>query len=116
MVQTKKCRIDGMTCTNCEMRIGKTLRAMKGVIKANVSFKTASAEITFEDKKTTWGKILAAIEGLGYSVESAEGISPKRIWKNVLRKRGGAPLRFCLNFEVPAFPPLNPFSDTAASQ
>ena len=36
-----------------EMRIGKTLRAMKGVIKANVSFKTASAEITFEDKKTT---------------------------------------------------------------
>lgn len=83
MVQTKKCRIDGMTCTNCEMRIGKTLRAMKGVIKANVFFKTASAEITFEDKKTTWGKILAAIEGLGYSVESAEGISPKRIWKNV---------------------------------
>ncbi|MDR2618330.1 MAG: sulfite exporter TauE/SafE family protein [Treponema sp.] len=76
---TKKLYIDGMTCVNCQNRIGQKLRGAPGVEEAEVSYNTGTATVTYNASVITIQEIAAIIEDLGYSVPSgatASGESP----------------------------------------
>jgi len=59
-------RIGGMTCANCQNRIEKKLKETPGVYDAKVDYNTGAAGITYDAAKTSFEKISATIESLGY--------------------------------------------------
>lgn len=61
-------RIDGMTCTNCSMRIENSLRESKGVLEADVSYNKSIAYVKYDAMKISSEHIQDKIEQLGYKV------------------------------------------------
>lgn len=75
---SKKIRlqITGMTCVNCQNKIEKKLTSTKGVIRVKVSYNKASAEIEFDEKKTSPEALTRVIQGLGYGVDQKKAGGP----------------------------------------
>lgn len=67
-VKTKKLRIGGMTCVNCQNAIQKKLRNTAGIKKADVSYNNGTAVITYDTDIISLGDITAVIKRLGYEV------------------------------------------------
>lgn len=67
-VKTKKLRIGGMTCVNCQNTIQKKLRNTAGIKKAEVSYNGGTAVITYDTDIISLGDITAVIKRLGYDV------------------------------------------------
>ena len=67
-VKTKKLRIGGMTCVNCQNTIQKKLRNIAGIKKAEVSYNGGTAVITYDTDIISLGDITAVIKRLGYDV------------------------------------------------
>ncbi len=65
-----KLKIKGMHCSSCEMLIKDALEETNGIKKADVSMKSGSASIEFDESKIDSGKIRAIIEKEGYEVLS----------------------------------------------
>lgn len=64
--QTLVLDIKGMHCTGCASGIKAMLRRVDGVAKADVSFEDRVATVAYDPAKTNAGKIIEAIEKLGY--------------------------------------------------
>ncbi len=60
--------IGGMTCVNCQNKIDKTLRLADGIIRADVSYNSRTAEIVYDTEKIRLSEIIAHIEKLDYTV------------------------------------------------
>lgn len=67
-VKTKKIRIGGMTCVNCQNVIQKKLRNTAGIKKAEVSYNNGTAVITYDTDIISLGDITAVIKRLDYEV------------------------------------------------
>lgn len=65
-----------MTCVNCQNKIEKKLTSTKGVIRVKVSYNKASAEIEFDEKKTSPEALTRVIQGLGYGVDQKKAGGP----------------------------------------
>ena len=61
-------RIGGMTCTNCQNRIEKTLKNTVGIAEAAVNFNTGTAAVTYNPSVITLNEITALVEKLDYQV------------------------------------------------
>ena len=64
--------VDKMTCNMCPISIRHRVLKMKGVHKAVVKRKTATAKITYEDTEATPADIAGVITKLGYPAEVKE--------------------------------------------
>lgn len=73
----KTMEIQGMTCGQCEKIIQKALVKLEGVTEVQVSFKTGSAQITFDSEQITLDQIHETIQNAGYEV-AADGPAGKR--------------------------------------
>jgi len=62
-------RVSGMTCSSCPITIRRRLLKIKGVHKAVVKMKTATATVTYEDTEARPSAIAGAITKLGYPAE-----------------------------------------------
>lgn len=83
MMQTQvRLYLDGMYCRECSDVIAKVLRARRGVVRAEVSYARAVAEVTYDTSITDVGRITAAIEVIGYSATQSR--------TNVARRRCGS--------------------------
>ena len=69
-IKTQHLNIGGMTCINCENHIREDLKKTDGVIKAEVSYKNNTADITYDENKITLIQIKKIIEDLDYEVLS----------------------------------------------
>jgi mercuric ion binding protein len=58
--------IQNMTCTACPYIVLKSMSAIDGVEKVDVSFETKTATVMFDDTKTTVDAIAAASTNAGY--------------------------------------------------
>ena len=72
MVQQKKFRVTGMTCTACSAHVEKAVRAIDGVRQADVSLMMNRMIVSFDDTVTSVGEICAAVARAGYGA-SEEG-------------------------------------------
>jgi copper chaperone CopZ len=59
--------IDGMSCGHCAARIEKSLSELDGVVKVKVNLTGKFAELD-TTKDLEEAKVLAAIDGAGYSL------------------------------------------------
>jgi len=66
-MQTGTIRIGGMTCVNCQNRIEKKLKSLKGIKDASVDYIAGSASVTFDEALIDLSSITGAIESLGYT-------------------------------------------------
>ena len=46
-------KIEGMTCGHCEKSVNRILTGIEGVLECSVSLQNSSAEVTFDNSKTT---------------------------------------------------------------
>ena len=63
--------IEGMTCASCVRRVEKALRAVPGVIAAEVNLGTERARVAAE-KSVSFGNLQQAVEKAGYQVAHQE--------------------------------------------
>ena len=68
---TKTMNIEGMMCEHCEARVKKTLEAIYGVTKAEVSHKAGTAVVTL-DKDVENAILKEAVEAQDYTVKGIE--------------------------------------------
>lgn len=54
-------KIEGMTCGHCEKSVDKIIKGIDGVSEYTVSVKNSSAEVTFDDSKTSKQLIIKAV-------------------------------------------------------
>ena len=64
--QTINVAISGMTCQACASRIEKVLNKKSSIKMASVNFAGESANITFDDSKTTIDEIIGWIKKAGF--------------------------------------------------
>ena len=68
--------ITGMTCASCVARNENALGKVQGVDKAAVNFATEKATVTFDPGAVSTGDLVAAVEGAGYGVVTAQETLP----------------------------------------
>jgi Cu+-exporting ATPase len=68
--------ITGMTCASCVARTEKAIGKVQGVDQAAVNLATEKATVTFDPGKVSTGDIVAAVEGAGYGVVTAQETLP----------------------------------------
>lgn len=54
-------KIEGMTCGHCEKSVNRIISEIAGVSECSVSLQNASAEVTFDNLKTTKHLIIKAV-------------------------------------------------------
>lgn len=60
-------RIEGMTCAGCTIATRKVLERLDGVEKADVSYETKIAVVTYDPAKVTTRQMIAAVATLHYT-------------------------------------------------
>jgi|TARA_R100000005_G_C5000267_1_gene207095 mercuric ion binding protein len=70
-VQSKELRITTLTvsnmyCAACPTIVRRTLEDVDGVVKADVSFRTKQAIVTFDPAKSSSSQLAAAVSDIGY--------------------------------------------------
>ncbi|HDO28267.1 MAG TPA: mercuric transport protein MerTP [Bacteroidetes bacterium] len=67
-VQSVNLKIEGMTCAGCEENINQSVNQLNGILRIRTSYKTGTAEIDFNKRKTDLAEIVNAIKSKGYAV------------------------------------------------
>lgn len=74
-------KIEGMTCSSCEMRIENKLKKMEGVEEAKVLYTSSKLYITYDSNKIQLDSVIRTVEELDYKVISepdGNEISPQK--------------------------------------
>jgi len=69
----KTLKVEGMTCTSCEMRIENVLKKLEGVVDVKATFSSSSVCVTYDANAVSLDKIIEAIEKLHYRVKDKAG-------------------------------------------
>lgn len=64
--QTVTLAVENMTCASCPYIVKKTLAAVSGVSKTEVSFEARTATVTFDDEKANIATLTKATTSAGY--------------------------------------------------
>lgn len=67
-LKTRKLRIGGMTCVNCQNKIEKKLGNTAGIEHAEVNYNTGTASVTYDADIISYKSIVGIIEKLDYEV------------------------------------------------
>ena len=65
-LKTVNVPVQGMSCVSCAATVKKGLTSLDGVSEAKVSLEKRSAEVRYDDKKTSPEKIRAKVEAMGF--------------------------------------------------
>ncbi|NLY53782.1 MAG: copper-translocating P-type ATPase [Firmicutes bacterium] len=74
MSQTQKLSLNvrGMTCAACSSRVEKSLRALDGVVEANVNLATEKATIVYDANEISPAAILQKVADIGYEADLSD--------------------------------------------
>lgn len=64
-------RITGMHCGNCQKTVGAALRAVPGVVQANVDLVFHRATVTYDPGQTSIAALVDAVKASGYDATVA---------------------------------------------
>jgi copper chaperone len=65
-METADIRIQGMTCEGCVRSVTRTLQAVAGVQRVEVSLDEEKARVTYDPKKAGLAELKRAVERAGY--------------------------------------------------
>ncbi len=65
-MKTEKIKLEVLTCPSCINKIENVLVKENGVEQAKVLFNSSQVKVSFDENKTTKGRIVQLIEKLGY--------------------------------------------------
>ncbi|WKB55087.1 heavy metal translocating P-type ATPase [Eleftheria terrae] len=71
--QTRRLRIEGMTCASCVARVEKALLKVPGVSAASVNLATETAEVRWSGRDSDVAGLLAAVARAGYAAHLDAG-------------------------------------------
>lgn len=83
----KNLKIEGMTCTGCELRIGKKLKTLQGILDVTVTYSTSSINISFDEDQISISSITEAIESLDYKVVGVGMEVSEKLNKNKISEK-----------------------------
>ena len=63
---TEKLCVDDMQCQGCAGRVRTVLMNIPGVVKVITSLDDHTAEVTFDEKSTTGGNLVTALQTAGF--------------------------------------------------
>ena len=69
--QTVELRVTGMTCSHCEMRVAKALKAVPGVNDAQADHNQQKAVVTVQGD-VAMDDLIAAVDTAGYTADPPE--------------------------------------------
>lgn len=58
--------VPSMNCSSCPITVRKSLERVSGVVKVKTTYEPKEAVVTFDDAKTSVGKLTQATEQAGY--------------------------------------------------
>lgn len=70
-IEKQKIKVYEMTCTSCEKRVEKAVKALKGILNAKASYSEQFVKIEYENELCTLEEIKESIRKAGYSTESS---------------------------------------------
>jgi len=70
---TKTFNVEKMTCATCPITVKKAMSKVTGVSSVDVDYKTKTATVKFDPKRTNAGAIAAASTNAGYPAKVASG-------------------------------------------
>jgi copper chaperone len=70
-MDTIKLKVEGMTCSHCEMTVRKALLDVKGVKEASVSHERDIAEVKYKSGKVSVEDLVNAVNASGYKAIAA---------------------------------------------
>ncbi len=62
-------RVTGMTCGHCQQTVEDALKNVKGVYAVFVDLQAMTAEVDYDEKRSTVEDLKAAVEQTGYGAE-----------------------------------------------
>lgn len=68
-------KVEGMTCTGCEQRLGTALRRLEGVSEAQADHRTGELNIRYNPETTDREALEERVVIAGYEVAGTEGSS-----------------------------------------
>lgn len=69
----KVLKVEGMTCTGCELRIENALKKLDGVVEVEAILSNSSVYITYDANRVGLDQIIETIEELSYAVKGKPG-------------------------------------------
>lgn len=66
--------VEGMTCTSCEQHIESEVKKLSGVSEVKASYENKSTTVEYDPQKVDETKIIAAINGTGYTVNTKSSL------------------------------------------
>lgn len=76
---TRTFKISGMTCVNCQNKIERELKNIKGIISVNVNYSSGTGNITFDSSAIRFAYIEKLVENLGYTIINPEKSNRKSV-------------------------------------
>ena len=70
IMETLTLKVEGMTCSHCEMTVSKALRSISSVKDVEVSHEKNSAVVTVKKGKVNLEKLIEVVESAGYKAYS----------------------------------------------
>jgi len=67
-MDTLKLNISGMTCSGCVSSVTRVLKAVPGVVDAQVTLTPGQATVEFDPERANATQLRAAVEDAGYDV------------------------------------------------
>jgi copper chaperone len=64
--------VSGMSCQHCVGKVEKSVSALPGIDKVDVSLEDASVKVAYDNSSVSVSQITEAIEGQGYEVGAAK--------------------------------------------
>jgi copper chaperone len=61
-------RVEGMSCGHCKLSVEKALKAVSGVVKADVNLSGKSASVSYDETACTPERLKQAVADAGYQV------------------------------------------------
>ncbi|WP_129112617.1 heavy metal translocating P-type ATPase [Halegenticoccus tardaugens] len=81
--KTETFDVPEMDCPSCAGTVERALSSLDGAIEVETRPVAGRVVVTYDPGRTSRGAVVAAIEGAGYAVESADGpASPHSIWRS----------------------------------
>ncbi len=75
---SKRILVEGMTCSNCELKIEHSLSKISGVGQVKVKYDVSLVEVMYDSDKISLGELVKVIESLDYKVMSVDQQSDQK--------------------------------------